>query len=172
MVQTLQGRFGVRQATEADIPVLAEIKPPVALHRDRLRDADGGALRYLVVHDASVIVGFGLIVFEWPNTWPDSGAESRLPGLLDLYVRPDRRGHGAGSCLIARMEEIIRSCGGTHVYLDVDPIENPRAYQLYRRLGYTPMQAEPYREHWSFTDSDGNTHEGDEWAINMMKELG
>ena len=44
-----QQRYTVRQATEADLPALTDIKCPLALHTDRLRDADGDKLLYMVV---------------------------------------------------------------------------------------------------------------------------
>jgi predicted N-acetyltransferase YhbS len=91
--------------------------------------------------------------------------------MVDLFVRPDHRNGGAGSFLIHWMEDTVRARGATLLHMGVDPLENPRAHQLYLRLGYTPLQTEPYRSHWKFTDSDGNVHEGHEWNIDMVKDL-
>jgi len=165
-------QYTVRQATEADLAALADIKSPMSIHKDRLRDADGDRLLYLVIEECGTIIGFGLLVFERPPTWPDTDDNSHLPALVDLLVRPDRRNHGAGSFLIRWMEETALARASTHLYLGVDPVDNPRAHQLYLRLGYTPLQTQPYRSHWRFTDSDGNVHEGNEWNIDMVKELG
>jgi GNAT superfamily N-acetyltransferase len=165
-------QYKVREATEADLSALVDIKPPVALHRDRLRDADGRRLLYMVVENLRTIIGFGLLVFERPPTWPDAADSSRLPEMVDLLVTPNERGRGAGSFLIGRMEDTVRARGAARLHMGVDPVENPRAHQLYLRLGYTPMQTEPYRSHWKFTDSDGSVHEGDEWNVDMVKDLG
>lgn len=164
-------RYTVRQATEADLPALADIKSPMAIHKDRLRDADGDRLLYMVIEDFGTVIGFGLLVFERPPTWPDAKDKSHVPAMVDLLVRPDRRGRGAGPSLISWMEETVRSRGGTHLYMGVDPVDNPRVHQLYLRLGYTPLQTQPYRSHWKFTDSDGNVHEGNEWNVDMVKDL-
>jgi GNAT superfamily N-acetyltransferase len=163
--------YTIRQATEADLPALAAIKPPVALHRDRLRDADGTGMRYLVVETEGEVIGFGLLVFERPATWPDADDTTRLPDLVDLHIRQDRRSRGAGSALIAQMEAMVRARGGTRVYLSVDPVDNPRAHALYRRRGYTPLQTEPYRVRWAFTDSDGKRHAWEGWNLDMVKVL-
>ena len=57
------------------------------------------------------------------------------------------------------------------LYVSVDPEENKRAYSLYLRLGYNPLQSKPYKEYWSFTSSDGVLHEGYGWNIDLRKEL-
>jgi hypothetical protein len=69
------------------------------------------------------------------------------------------------------MEELARSRGCTHIYLGVDPVDNPRAHQLYLRLGYSPLQTQPYRLHWKFVDSGGDLHEGNDWRIDLVKDL-
>ncbi|MFH1708194.1 MAG: GNAT family N-acetyltransferase [Planctomycetota bacterium] len=79
---------------------------------------------------------------------------------------------GAGAALIREMESIVRVWGGTRLYLGVDPVDNPRAQELYLRLGYKPLQTEPHRSRWKFTDSDGTVHQGDEWSVDMVKDLG
>lgn len=89
-------QFNVRQATEVDLPALAGIKAPEALHRDRLRDADGEQLLYLIIEEAGAIIGFGLLVFVRPATWPDAGDTTRLPAMVDLHIRSDRRIRGPG----------------------------------------------------------------------------
>lgn len=111
----LNNLYLVRDAVEADIPALAAIKGEgsEAAHRDRLRDAREGCLRYLVISTA----------------------------------------------------------GYRQLYLNVDPLDNPRAHALYRRLGYRQEQAEPYRSRWEFTDSAGQVHNDEEWTVDMVKAL-
>ena len=57
------------------------------------------------------------------------------------------------------------------LHLSVDPVENPRARDWYARLGFRPLQTEPYPDHWQFADSEGQWHEGHGWAIDMVKWL-
>jgi GNAT superfamily N-acetyltransferase len=170
MITDKQG-YNVREATEADLPALTDLKTPLALHKDRLRDADERRLLYLVVEQSGTIVGFGLLVFKRPASWSDANDSSRLPDVIDLFVRADCRSRGAGSSLIVKMEETARSRGYPHLYIGVDPVDNPRAQQLYLRLGYAPLQTQPYRLHWKFTDSGGNFHEGNDWRVDLVKEL-
>jgi GNAT superfamily N-acetyltransferase len=143
----------------------------MAIHKDRLLDADSEKMLYMIIEEFGTVIGFGLLVFKRPPTWPDANDSSHLPAMVDLLVSPDRRSRGAGSFLISWMEETIRSRGGNHLYMCVDPVDNPRAHQLYLRLGYSTLQTQPYRSHWKFTDSDGNVHEGNVWNIDMVKDL-
>jgi phosphoglycolate phosphatase len=177
------GTFSVRPATDADLDTLTRFKGPVALHRDRLRDMASGDLQYFVVEsDAEPvqlkagslrkeIIGYGMIVVRWPETWSDLPHQDQLPVLVDLFIEPGVRGKGAGTFLIHKFEEYAVSRGCRRLYLSVDPVENPRTHQLYLRLGYLPLQEEPYLDDWEFTDSDNNIHRGKEMAIDMVKEL-
>ena len=163
----------VREARPTDLEGLTSIRDAdrPAIHRDRLRDAALGHVRFLVAERNNTIVGFGLLVFSRPATWPDAGTTDRLPGILDLYVAEAHRSQGVGTALIQHMEGIAIDEGFDELFLSVDPNENARAYALYTRLGYQALQAEPYRDHWRFVDSDGRVHEGEEWLVDMVKAL-
>ena len=163
----------IRDARLADLPGLAAIRyaDSLALHTDRLSDAVSGHLRFLVAERDRVIVGFGLLVFSRPATWPDAGTADCLPGILDLYVAEAHRGQGVGAALIRHMEGIAASEGCDKLYLGVDPRENARACALYQRLGFQALQAEPYRDRWRLVDSDGRVHGGEEWLVDMVKAL-
>jgi hypothetical protein len=63
------------------------------------------------------------------------------------------------------------AAGYGQLYLRVDPLNNPRAYALYQRLGYQPLQSEPYRKAWQFQDSAGQVQRGEDWAVDMVKLL-
>jgi GNAT superfamily N-acetyltransferase len=168
---TIADKFEVRSATETDLSALAEIKPPIALHRDRLRDADGQDLLYLVVASPVGIAGFGMVVFRWPPAWPEPDGHLFLPTMVDLVVRPELRSHGIGSYLIRRMEDTACERGFTQMHVAVDPVDNPRAHRLYLRLGYRTQQHEPYRSRWKFTDSEGNEYHGEDWQVDMRRSL-
>jgi GNAT superfamily N-acetyltransferase len=163
----------IRDARSTDLEGLASIRyaDQRAMYRDRLRDAALGHLRFLVAEVGGRVVGFGLLVFSRPATWPDAGTEDHLPGILDLYVAEAHRGRGIGTAIIGRMEALAVDQGCGRLWLSVDPIENARAHALYARLGYRALQAEPYCDRWRFVDSEGCVHEGKEWLIDMVKAL-
>ena len=158
----------LRDVASGDLASLSAIKPTRALHGDRIRDADNAYIRYMVAEQENTIIGFGLIVFKSPETWTKMRV---LPAIVDLYVKPDFRSQGIGTSMIHEMEETAFKRGCSEIFIGVDPDFNQRAYSLYLRLGYEPLEEEPYLEHWSFTTSDGELHEGDNWIIYLRKEL-
>ncbi len=90
---------------------------------------------------------------------------------MDLYIEPSSRGQGYGSLFLHAIERLAAEAGCHELYLEVDPVDNPRAHILYLRQGYHPIQAEPYFSHWEFVDSEGQQHQGDEWTLDMVKPL-
>lgn len=163
----------VRDIEETDLPALVAIKGAgsEALHRDRLRDAQDGCMRYLAAQDGEEVVGFACLVFRRPAYWSDAEDTTRLPMIVDLRVREDRRGQGYGTALVRAMEALAANAGYARLYLSVEPRDNPRATALYLRLGYRPLQDEPYHSGWDFTDSQGNRHRGEAWVVDMVKAL-
>jgi ribosomal protein S18 acetylase RimI-like enzyme len=165
-------RMTVRDAEEADVPALVAIKGAgsEALHRDRLRDARGPGFRYLVLSVGPDLVGFACLVFRRPAYWSDADDTRHLPQIVDLQVEEAHRGRGYGSALVHALEHITAAAGYGQLYLSVEPVNNPRAYALYQRLGYRELQPEPYRKVWEFKDSAGQVHRGEDWAVDMVKQ--
>ena len=141
------------------------------MHRDRLECAGRSDFHYLVVEMDRRVVGFGILALRAPESWPTAEQGKSYPQAIDLYMSPEARGHGGGTALLTRMEEIARDSGADRLFLTVDPVANAPALRLYERLGYEAVTAEPYRDHWIFRTSDGKTHEGEEWAIDLAKPL-
>jgi ribosomal protein S18 acetylase RimI-like enzyme len=56
--------------------------------------------------------------------------------IVDLQVKESRRGQGYGSALVRAMERIASEAGYKHIFLSVEPVDNPHAYAFYQRLGY------------------------------------
>ena len=166
-------RITVRDAAEADVPALTAIKGDgtEALHRDRLRDAQGIDFRYLVLVADHELIGFACLVMRRPASWSDADDTHHLPQIVDLQVQEAHRGQGYGSAFVRALERIAAAASYRHSYLSVDPVHNPRAYALYQRLGYQPLQAQPYRKVWAFTDSAGTTHRGEDWVVDMVRPL-
>lgn len=163
----------VRDAEPADVPILTAIKADgsEALHRDRLRDARDGHLRYLVVLADQELIGLACLVFRRPAHWSDADDTDHLPQIVDLYIKEARRGQGYGSQFMRIIERTAAEAGYEQLFLSVEPLDNPRACLLYQRLGYQQEQSEPYRTIWEFRDSDGHLHRGENRVVDMMKSL-
>ena len=166
-------RASVRPALEADIPALTDIKGlgSEAIHRERLRDAQAAGFQYLVLLADQEVIGFACLVHRRPSYWSDADDMQNLPQIVDLQVKESQRGHGYGSDFIHALERIAAEAGSAYLYLSVEPGNNRRAYALYRRLGYQPVQSKPYRKIWNFTDCQGNVHSGEDWVLDLVKPL-
>ena len=163
----------VRDAVEADLPDLVEIKGSgsEALHHDRFRDALSPDFRYLVIQAGAEVTGYGCLVFRRPAYWSDGEDTTCLPCIVDLRVKENKRGQGFGTLIIRQMEHIAFAAGCKQLFISVQSDDNPRAYSLYQRLGYKPLQSEPYLKAWEFTDSGGVLHHGEDWLVDMVKDL-
>lgn len=161
----------VRDANEADVPALAAVRSSEALHRGRLRDAQLGDLRYFVIQRDDIVIGFLSLVFRRPSSWSNHDDKQYLPEIIDFHIAEAQRGQGFGSQAIHAMERIAAEAGYQQLYIAVDPIDNPRAYALYQRLGYQPVQPEPYFHNWEAVDSDGNVDRGGSWQVTTVKSL-
>lgn len=161
----------VRQAQMEDLPALQAVRyhDRPAIHRDRIQSADPQRVLYFVALYDQQIVGFGLLLLERPREWTD--VIEGFPLLIDLFVAETYRRRGVGKAMIEQMEVVVRMQGKRAIFLSVEPNENLRALALYRRLGYLPLQEEPYQNRWRFIDSDGIQHEGEEWLIDTRKEI-
>src|SRR5262245_14186976 len=84
--------FRVRDAEEADVPVLTAIKGDgsEALHRDRLRDAQGSGVRYFVLLADQELIGFACLIMRRPAYWSDADDPHHLPQIVDLRVKESR----------------------------------------------------------------------------------
>jgi len=173
MVSQNVSRVTVRDAEQADVPALTAIKGAGSegLQRDRLRDARGLGFRYVVLVVDQELIGFACLVSRRPMYWSDADDTQHLPQIVDLQVKESHRGRGYGSDFIRAIERIAAEAGYRQLYLSVEPSTNPRAYALYQRLGYQPLQPEPYRKIWEFTDSAGRVHRGEDWVVDMVKPM-
>jgi len=163
----------VRAVTETDLDGLCAIDDKRTLHRDRIREASAGDdVPYYLVEADGAAIACCLLVFRVPDSWPQDCAPKLLPALIDLEVRDDLRSCGVGALFVGELERIARARGCDRLYIGVDPIDNPRAFAFYLRLGYQPTQEQAVWSHWAFTDSAGKLHQGDEWSMVMVKDLG
>jgi GNAT superfamily N-acetyltransferase len=168
-----RSQLTVRDAVPADIPALTTIKGAGSdvLHRDRLDDAKRSDIRYLVLVVEHAVIGFACLVLHRPASWSDANDTQHLPQMIDLQVQEAQRGQGNGAAFVHAIERIAATAGYGHLYLSVDPLTNPRAYALYQRLGYQQIQAEPYQKTWAVTDAEGQLHRGEDWIVDMVKQV-
>jgi GNAT superfamily N-acetyltransferase len=163
----------VRDAEEADLPALIAIRGDgaEAPHRDSLREAQGGGFRYLVLLRGQEVIGLAWLVSRRPAHWSDADDTQHLPQIVALKVAESQRGKGYGSAFVRAIEREAARAGYHQLYVAVEPATNPRAYALYQRLGFQPLQPEPYLKTWEHTDSGGNRHRGEDWIVDMVKSL-
>jgi GNAT superfamily N-acetyltransferase len=161
-------RLSVHDATSDDVPEIASLRNTRALFERYLNAADGQFIRFLLGSIDSTIVAFGMIFFRHP---PRSSPKSHLPIISDLHVGSEFRSRGIGSAMIGWMESLALRSGYDRLYMGVDPVENGRALSLYQRLGYDPVQAEPYRKTSTFHMEDGSVEEREYWRLDLVKKL-
>jgi GNAT superfamily N-acetyltransferase len=164
-ISTGKDKPRVRDVVAGDISALAAIRYGEVMHRDRLRDADGIALRYLALEIHEQVVGYGLLVLGQPNNWPKM---KYLPQMTDLHIREDLRTRGLGTFLIHEIERLAQEAGHTEMFLGVDPEKNARAMALYKRLDYVLIDTEPVEDRWEYVDSEGVRHAGVEHIVHRQ----
>lgn len=129
-------------ATDADVPALCELlgvlfAQEVEFRPDPARQAAGlraiighpDVGRVLVLRDGSAAVGMVSLLFL-----PSAALGGRVALLEDMVVRPDRRGGGAGSRLLAAAVAAARDAGCLRITLLTDG-DNAAAQQFYARHG-------------------------------------
>ncbi len=138
--------FTIRPATAADVPIILELIRALATYErapdavtateEHLTDVLFGkkpAAEVLLAFESDVPVGFAVFFFNF-STWLGR------PGLYleDLFVRPEKRGHGYGRALLVYLAKIAcdRGCGRMEwAVLDW----NEPAIEFYRKLGARPL---------------------------------
>ena len=158
----------VRDAIPEDLEALDAMRPLGVLHADRVRMSHPARYRYLLADLDGKIVGSVLLYFRAEVGW-DRRDQMQL--MLDLFVSPEMRDHGIGTALVSAVEQFCLTKGYGHLYLRVDPDRNARAFNLYKRLGFQPLQSKPYEDPCRFVDSTGKVTEGVEHVIDMRKWL-
>jgi len=81
--------------------------------------------------------GLALMRFR-PSIW----IEKLECYLAELYVVPDRRGHGLGRALMEKVFEVARERGAGHIELNTSH-DDVAARALYEKLGFTNRDGKP-----------------------------
>lgn len=107
----------------------AEINLAVELADEKLTDGDASSYEFLLAEDKDLVWGytcFGLI--------------SATAGSFDLYwiaVDEHLRARGLGKQLMKQSEDIIRSLGGKHIYVETSSRHQYQTtHRFYERCGY------------------------------------
>ncbi len=117
---------------------------------------EGGNDWFVCMYEEAVI---GWVVVDWLGKPTQVG----FPDLSDLYVRETWRGRGVGTALLRFCEAEALRRGYACIGLAVNPTLNPRALQLYARLGYVHDGGPTYLD---------GVYDGDEdWVIDLVKVL-
>jgi len=133
--------LGTRRAGPDDVAVVARLlhdfntefdtpSPGTAVLTRRLQSllAGPGTIAYLAGEPAA---GLALVTLR-SNVWYDGSV-----ALLDeLYVEPDRRGHGLGAAMIRLLIADARETGVSAIEINVDA-EDVDAQRFYERHGFS-----------------------------------
>lgn len=146
-------RVVIRPLREEDLPRLewdGVYEHYRKVFRQSFDDAERGQRILLVAVAGEEMVGQVFVQLTSSETRYADGAVRGY--LYALRVRPPWQGLGLGTRLIAAAEEALLSLGFGVAVIAAGK-DNPRAYQLYQRLGYRTFADDPGI--WWFTDVNG-----------------
>jgi GNAT superfamily N-acetyltransferase len=138
--------FTIRPATIEDVPVILELIRSLATYERapnevtateaQLTDvlfSERPAAEVLLAFEGDVPAGFAVFFFNF-STWLGR------PGLYleDLFVRPEKRGHGYGRALLVHLAKIARDRGCGRMEWAVLDWNEP-AIEFYKKLGARPL---------------------------------
>jgi len=147
---------------------MLEVRNTPYLFREYLDEASACGHRFYVYAQDGAILGF--VRLKQPK--PSDGPTALRPRISDLYVSPQHRNRGIGSAIIAECESLARKLGHGRLYIGVDPVENPRMFQLCRGLGYVPIHEQPFQGEMLFHNTDGSPPiKKTYWRIDLVKVL-
>ena len=155
-----------------DVPVLDRLNPGptvVSFSVQRFARHEIGYSTFLLAWTADSPVGHAEILWNGCRDDQVRRAHPDCPEITGLEVFPAAlRGHGIGTGLIGACEDLARQRGYRRIGLGV-AIANPRAADLYRRLGYRGDMA--YRDRYSCVDSFGAQHNFEDPCVFLTRPL-
>ena len=159
----------IRPLREEDLPGLewdGVYEKYRKVFRQSFTDAERGQRILLVAVAGRQMVGQVFIQLTSSETRYADGAARGY--LYALRVRPPWQGQGLGTRLIAAAEEALLALGFSVAVIAAGK-DNPRAHQLYLRLGYKTFAEDPGV--WYFTDVNGRRQLMEEPCWVMEKKL-
>jgi len=160
----------VRPCSEQDLERVRRYWPTVddvaGSHYAEQRD---GAATFLLCWKGSELLGWALV--QWRGCVGEN-ARAAFPSCVEvnhLQVRPEFRGRGAGTAILAAAEQRVRERGGGQIAVSV-AVGNTGAARLYQRLGYVPTSVLDACS-YSWFDDQGSRHDEVETSELLLKRL-
>ena len=186
-ISKLVDKLAFGQATSGDVSHLLEVRPlrryeveivaaklnparNAATHHARLNLQDDGTLVYLIAWIEDTPVGHGMLLWNGPTGSPKQHIDQPCPYVEDLWVRNGLRSRGIGARILAEMTMLAIAHGYRAVSLSVG-IDNDRAIDLYKRMGFSATQTPAFTLSGMVTAADGETHFWSERCQYMLKSL-
>ena len=162
----------IRLVQESELPVLDRIFRSEfrRTHRDDLADQQAQILSFYVAWLEIEPVGHGFVRWAEPR---DSLVRSAYPDCPEIYrlgVEEKFRGRGIGTQIIASCETEAISRGLEIIGVGVD-FNNPKAWELYRRLGYRQSTVIECRHEYKRERKDGTVETIREPGTFLIKSL-
>ncbi len=128
----------VSLCTEDDLEVLKKDMPygPENYHDRALQDQIDGKSKYLIVRKGDQLVGHGNLLLNGPKEVEVVEVLAGVPEISAMEIKTEFRSQGLGTEIITAAEQIAQSLGKTEICIGVSE-QNPRARELYEKLGYT-----------------------------------
>lgn len=165
---SIENNINVREARVEDIEILCKIRNNEELFRGYLDECQGGKAYFLVAEIEEKIAGFGLVYLDITKT---GKKKSHLPKLSDLYVAESYRNKGVATALVKFRESLAIQYGHSQIYVSIDPNESPEMINLAKKLGYLPLQTDPYPVTATFYDHQGQAYEKTYFRLDFKKSL-
>ncbi|MFI9394289.1 GNAT family N-acetyltransferase [Streptomyces bauhiniae] len=102
---------------------------PESVRHVLIRSHPDARFRSLVAEEDGEVIGTAQVALAHDSTEPGQG-------YVNVHVRPDRTGRGAGRLLVATAEEYLASLGATRLYSWV--LDEPASARFAGRHGYRP----------------------------------
>lgn len=141
----------IRTAGQSDLEAMRRsLKPafPRSLEDD-LIDQSNGDVSIFLAYQQENIAGAGFLRWLGPR---DDVAARLHPQAAEIYrlsVLEPEQGKGIGTRLVQTMEQAAISAGFPAVSLGV-AYDNPRAYALYLRLNFLPVEPQEYYDEYRY----------------------
>jgi ribosomal protein S18 acetylase RimI-like enzyme len=163
----------IRECAADDLDLLERRMPTSGhdAHAHHFAYQQSGSRTYLVAWQEALPVG-GCVLL-WDGSYFPPEVRAALPEAVEIsnvHVHAEARGRGIGTALLQAAEERIGTRGCSVATLGVG-VDNPRAAELYIRLGYRDTGLR-FTSRYMYRDDDGVDREVVEHSRVLTKSLG
>jgi ribosomal protein S18 acetylase RimI-like enzyme len=135
-----------------------------------LREQSEGVHSIYIAIDSNIVIGWGFLRWLGPRDPIARGLFPDAPEVFRLEVHEAYRSTGIGRNLIAEMESAAVSAGFSEISLGVAH-DNPRAYSLYRQIGFTDTELNEYFDEYQYPLKGGGIGVARDLCRYMVKRL-